>query len=114
MILLDAALPRSGGKRVARPIHYTRGFISFMNYPSVPIHPPAPSAARLAQIMVPTPGGPGRASIGRSAKRVAAPSARGGRARTHGRRARPATGDPATAGNGFPSQVASSPITHIQ
>jgi len=33
MVLLDAALPLIAGERVGRPILYTRGFISFMNYP---------------------------------------------------------------------------------
>jgi len=37
---------------------------------SVPLRPPAPSAARLAQIMVPTWGGPCRASIGRPSRKA--------------------------------------------
>ena len=40
-----------------------RLFISFMNYPTGAVTPTAPSAARLAQIMVPTWGGPCRALI---------------------------------------------------
>jgi hypothetical protein len=41
-----------------------QSLISFMNCPIGVIRPPAPRAARLAQIMVPTWGGPGRAFIG--------------------------------------------------
>src|SRR5258706_16477784 len=71
MVLLDAALPPIAAESFGHPIRYTRGFISFMNYPIGA--PPAPSAARLAHIMVPTWGGPRRASIGSQISKQSAP-----------------------------------------